>query len=49
MGLFETLPVVNLGDFNIEGNYYFLTSHFVFEEDLELAKKIVEKLKENFI
>ena len=34
MGLFETLPVVNLGDFNIEGKYYFLTSHFVFEEEL---------------
>ena len=34
MGLFESLPVVNLGDFNIEGKYYFLTSHFIFEEDL---------------
>ena len=34
MGLFESLPVVNLGDFNIEGKYYFLTSHFVFEQDL---------------
>jgi len=35
MGLFETLPIVNLGDFNIDGKYYFLTSHFIFEEDLD--------------
>ena len=38
MGLFEKLPVVNLGDFNIEGIHYFLTSHFVFLDDINVSE-----------
>jgi hypothetical protein len=35
MGLFENLPIVNLGDFNIEGVHYYLTSHFSFLENID--------------
>ena len=40
MGLFENLPIVNLGDFNIEGVHYYLTSHFSFLENIDNSKMI---------
>jgi len=32
MGMFETLPLVKLGDFNHNDLFCYLTSHFVFED-----------------
>jgi len=44
MGMFEKLPVVHLGDFNNNDVYYNLTSHFLFEEDLEKDKLDIIRL-----
>ena len=44
MGLFETIPIVHLGDFNKDDIYYNLTSHFLFKEDLEKDKLDIIRL-----